>query len=154
MISQLAASHNLIKEFASRGFVIFSDSVMCQETLAALRLELDRVLRGESGGPYDSHALPTKVTCIHPPSPPPPPCDWQWQVPGRSQVECMMHAAPSRQPAKTLQMINIHKASLLFKTLATCPAVGEAVCALMGWDGVRFCQDQVCRHFPAIFGAK
>ena len=73
MISQLAASHNLIKEFASRGFAIFSDSVMCLETLAALRLELDRVLRGESGGPYDSHALPTKVTCIHPPSPPPPP---------------------------------------------------------------------------------
>jgi hypothetical protein len=70
MISQLVASHNLIKEFASRGFVIFSDSVMGQETLAALRLELDRVLRGECGGPYDSHALPTKVTCIpYSPSP-------------------------------------------------------------------------------------
>ena len=65
------------------------------------------------------------------------------QVPGRSQVESLFQAAPSGQPAKTLQMINIHKASLLFHQLATCPSIGQAVCALMGWSGVRFCQDQV-----------
>ena len=34
---------------------------MGAETLTALRSELERVLLGKSGGPYDSQMLPTKV---------------------------------------------------------------------------------------------
>jgi hypothetical protein len=64
MISHLVASQSLVKDFASRGFVIFSDSVMGLETLASLRCELERVLLGKSGGPYDSQVLPTKVPCF------------------------------------------------------------------------------------------
>jgi hypothetical protein len=36
---------------------------MGAETLTALRSELERVLLGKSGGPYDSQTLPTKVCC-------------------------------------------------------------------------------------------
>ena len=61
MISHLATSQSLVKDFASRGFVIFSDSVLGLETLASLRSELERVLLGKSGGLYDSQVLPTKV---------------------------------------------------------------------------------------------
>jgi hypothetical protein len=74
MISHLAASQILITDFASRGFVIFSDSVMGLETLTALRSELERVLLGKSGGLYDSQVLPTKVPVpprrLFSPSPP------------------------------------------------------------------------------------
>jgi hypothetical protein len=151
MISQLATSQSqpLIKDFAARGFVIFSDSVMSAETLTALRSELERVLLGKSGGVYDSHAVPTKaprrslVLAFQP-------YFDTLQVPGRSQVESLFKAAPSGQPAKTLQMINIHNASLLFRQLATCTSIGQAVCAFMGWSGARFCQDQVT---PKLFAS-
>lgn len=140
MISQLAVSQSAIKDFACRGFVVFSDSAMALETLTALRLELERVLLGKSGGPYDSQTLPTKVRCslCY--------CDTSTdasQAPGRPQVEALFQAAPSSQSAKTLQMINVHKASLLYHNLATSPDIGKAVCTLMGWSGARFCQDQV-----------
>ena len=125
---------------------------MGAETLTALRSELERVLLGKSGGPYDSQMLPTKVcltvclfSCLLGTHALPWPIYSASQAPGRSQVESLFKATPPPlQSAKTLQMINIHKASLLFRNLATSPSIGEAVCALMGWSGVRFCQDQVC----------
>jgi hypothetical protein len=64
IISQLAACQHRAKEFASRGFVIFPDAVIGPDSLAALRSELERVLLGKSGGPYDSQVLPTKVHFI------------------------------------------------------------------------------------------
>jgi hypothetical protein len=66
MIAQLAVSQAAVRDFASRGFVVFSDSAVALETLTALRSELERVLLGKSGGPYDSQALPTKVSAEGP----------------------------------------------------------------------------------------
>jgi len=61
MIAQLASSQALLKDFSSRGFAIFSSPVLSLESLTALRSELERVLHGKSGGPFDSQIPPTKV---------------------------------------------------------------------------------------------
>lgn len=61
MIAQLALSQTLIKDFSARGFAIFADPALGLDSVTALRSELERVLHGKSGGPYDSQTIPTKV---------------------------------------------------------------------------------------------
>ena len=55
----------------------------------------------------------------------------------------------SRQNAKVLQVINVHKCDRLFRDLATHAALGRLVATLAGWQhGARLAQDQVWAKPP------
>lgn len=165
-------SSSLCQSFASDGFVRLPD-VLGKDAVEALNVRLEHVLRGQ----YDRGVKPDKTPKLiklgmatqyddgdekkdeeddHALA-----CDCsttKTTLPSKRQSKNKKKSAGnigplgftgSRQNAKVLQVINVHKCDRLFRELATNARLGRAVAELAGWrHGARLAQDQVWAKPP------
>jgi hypothetical protein len=111
------ASFALRSRFSSDGFVVL-DSIIDASTCALLNQRLESVLRKESSCSPDK--LPKFDTSSK-------------QVLG----------GPSK---RVLQVVNIWKADVAFRSVVCSPSLGRMVATLGGWRGARVMNDQVCQR--------
>ena len=151
-------SDDLREEFSSHGFIAFPN-VLSFRDVDKLNDRLEKILRGE----YDRNQKPDKTPKLLK-------SDYetgQFQNYSEEKTEKQI-INNSQQPKKTkgaaagplgfsgnlqnvkvLQVINVHKADMLFRKLAASPALGKAVAELAGWKhGARLAQDQVWAKPP------
>ena len=146
----------LCQSFASDGFVKLP-GVLTSDAVEALNRRLEHVLRGQ----YDRGVKPDKTPKLIKLG-----MATQYDDEKKDEEE---DAAPkqqrnrkrpggnigplgftgSRQNAKVLQVINVHKCDQLFRELATNAHLGRIVAKLAGWKhGARLAQDQVWAKPP------
>lgn len=124
-----------VEQFREDGFLLHPDCIFDTPAEATLQRLCD-ALEGILNGHYDTDVPPGN------PSPLPP---------DLLQARRLCFAAPvpplrrGGKPRSTIHLINAWRCSHVVRELVTSPALGAAVCRLMGWEGqgCRVAQDQV-----------
>ena len=141
----------LCQSFASDGFVKLPN-VLTSDAVEALNRRLEHVLRGQ----YDRGVKPDKSPKLIKLG-----MATQYDDEKKDEEEDQrsrkspggnigpLGFTGSRQNAKVLQVINVHKCDQLFRELATNAQLGRIVAKLAGWKhGARLAQDQVWAKPP------
>lgn len=129
---------NTIEDFQRDGYAIFKE-VFTQDTIDALNHRLELVLRGE----YDTGMKPDKTPkLIKTPI-------ISGENVDKTEIDKKALGYSGNPRKKVFQIINIHKSDQLFRSLVTCPLLGELVARVMKWeDGARLAQDQIWAKPP------
>jgi hypothetical protein len=138
-----AASCSEISSFAANGFLKVLKARLSSQFVDELNYGLERAIRGmydqegKRGGGLPDKAVKRVKMALPPPPPyesaPPPPLGF----------------SHNHQNVRTLQIVNVWKASLVFERLVLSSELGGLIASLTGWPSVRVVQDQTWLKPPS-----
>lgn len=132
---------DVIKRYREDGFIVVPQALSPVD-VDALNNRLEKVLRGEFDRQQKPDKAPRLLKSTYS-------TDTKERKPGSAKGPLGFSGNLSN--VRVLQIINIHKADLLFRKLVTNPALGKVVADLAGWEnGARLAQDQIWAKPPGM----